>query len=275
MDHAGDVAVGDQAHRGAGRANAGDDVGMARTIEHQHGDRGGIDALGLGEPADVVGRRRVEFDDALLVAGADRDLLHVDVGRVQQRAAIGHRHGRDRARHVLGAQRGAFERIDGDIDLRAGVDADLLADEQHRRLVALALADHDGAFDRQLVEFAAHRVDRGLVGRLLLAVAAQPRRRHRRALRHAHDLERQNALEQQLRRNGNMGRHRLTPLRRHSGSRGPHHRFTRVRSDVALVLFDPYHLRPAADHLVALHRLQRAMDRILGGGVGDQDDRNR
>ena len=32
-------------------------------------------------------------------------------------------------------------------------------------------------------------------------------------------------------------------------------RFARVRSERALVLFDPYHLRPAADHLVALHRL--------------------
>src|ERR1700754_5200363 len=49
-----------------------------------------------------------------------------------------------------------------------------------------------------------HRIDRGLVGSLLLAVAAQPRGRHRRALRHAHDFERQDALEQHLRRNGNM-----------------------------------------------------------------------
>ncbi len=122
---------------------------------------------------------------------------------MEQRAALGHRHGGDRARHVLGAQGGALERIDGDVDLRAGIDADLLADEQHRRLVALALADHDGALDRQLVEFAPHRVDRGLVGGLLVAVTAQPRGRHRRAFGHAHDLQRENAL-QQLRRNGDL-----------------------------------------------------------------------
>src|SRR5216684_4571936 len=73
-------------------------------------------------------------------------LFRSHVGRVQQRAAIGHRHGRDRARHVLGAQRGALERIDGDIDLRPGIEPDLLADEQHRRFVAFALADDDGAF---------------------------------------------------------------------------------------------------------------------------------
>ena len=77
--------------------------------------------------------------------------------------------------------------------------ADLLADEQHRRLVALALADHHGAVDRQLVELAPHGVDRRLVGGLLVAAAAQPRRRHRGALGHAHDLEREDALEHLVR----------------------------------------------------------------------------
>ncbi|MGY2935723.1 hypothetical protein ACVWZ6_005325 [Bradyrhizobium sp. GM6.1] len=119
---------------------------------------------------------------------------------MQQSTAVGHRHGGDRARHVLGAQRGAFERVDRDVDLRAGVHADLLADEEHRRLVAFALADDDGALDRELVELAPHRVHRGLVGRLLVAVPAQTRRRHRRPLRHTHDLQRENALEQCLRR---------------------------------------------------------------------------
>jgi hypothetical protein len=74
--------------------------------------------------------------------------------------------------------------------------SDLLADEQHRRLVALALADHDGALDRQLVELAPHGVDRGLVGRLFVAMAAQPSRRHRGALGHPDDFKRKNALEQ-------------------------------------------------------------------------------
>jgi len=54
-------------------------------------------------------------------------------------------------------------------------------------------------------------VDRGLVRRLLVAVSAQPRRGDRRTFRHPHDLERQDALEQQLLRNGNMRRHLDTP----------------------------------------------------------------
>ena len=107
------------AHRRAGLAHAGDQVGVARPVEDQRGDLGRLHALGLGEIADVLFGRRVEIDDALRIAGADRDLVHVDVGRVQQRAALGHGHGGDRARHVLGAQRRAFERIDRDVDLRA------------------------------------------------------------------------------------------------------------------------------------------------------------
>ncbi len=65
------------------------------------------------------------------------------------------------------AQVRAFERIDGDVDLvelarRIAVrllrHADFLADVQHRRFVALALADDDRAVDRDRVELLAHRL---------------------------------------------------------------------------------------------------------------------
>src|SRR5258707_3323086 len=57
----------------------------------------------------------------------------------------------------------------------------------------------------------------------------------------------------------------------YNGSCGPP---SIIRARAALVFLDPYHLRPAGDHLVALHRLQRAIDRVLAGGIGDQDDRH-
>ena len=151
--------------------------------------------------------RGVEIDDALRIAGSDGDLVHVDVGRGEQRAGLGHGHHGDRARHVLGAEGRAFERVDRDIDLRAVAVADLLADEQHRRFVALALADHDGAVDRQLVELAPHGVDRRLVGGLLVAAAAQPRRGDRRALGDAHQLQREDAFDELTGLNGNALRH--------------------------------------------------------------------
>src|SRR5947209_3465547 len=43
----------------------------------------------------------------------------------------------------------------------------------------------------------------------------------------------------------------------------------------ALVLFNPYHLRTTADHLVTLHRLQRAAHRVFAGRIGNQNDRHR
>jgi len=198
VDDTGDVTVGDQPHRGAGPAHADDHVGVARAVENERRDVRGLDALGLGELQDVVASGRIEIDHAFRIARPDRDLLHIDVRRVQQRAFIGHRNSGDRARHVLGAQRGTLERVDRDIDFRALPGPHLLADEQHRRLVKLALADHHGAVDRQVVELAPHGVDRGLIGRLLGAASAQPRRRDRRPLGHAHDLERQDALQNQI-----------------------------------------------------------------------------
>ena len=204
-DHARHVAVGDEADRGADAPAGGDQIGVARTVEDQRGDLAGLHALGLRERMDVFFRRRVEIDDARGIAGADGDLVHVDVGRVEQRAGLRHRHHRDRARHVLGAQRRAFQRIDGDVDLRARRRAHPLADEQHRRLVALALADDDRAVDGQAVEFAAHRVDGGLVGGLLVAAAAQARGGDGGALGDAHEFERQNALDDVLLFNDEIG----------------------------------------------------------------------
>ena len=72
--------------------------------------------------------------------------------------------------------------------------ADPLAVEEHRRLVLLALADHDDAVHVDAVEHVAHRVDRGGVGRLLVAAADQPRGAERRRLGHADQLEREVAV---------------------------------------------------------------------------------
>ena len=47
---------------------------------------------------------------------------------------------------------------------------DLLADVEHRRFVALALADDDGAVDRHRVHHAAHRLDGDLVGLVAIAL---------------------------------------------------------------------------------------------------------
>ena len=100
---------------------------------------------------------------------------------MQQAAALRRGQHRDRVRRAGRAQVRAFERIDGDVhfveahrprtvDLGGVHLADLLADEQHRRFVALAFADDDGAVDRHGVHHAAHRLDGDLVGLVPIAL---------------------------------------------------------------------------------------------------------
>ena len=71
------------------------------------------------------------------------------------------------------------------------VPADLLADEQHRRLVALALADDDRAGELDLVHRPAHRLDRGPVGVVLLAPPHEAGGRQRRRLGDPDHLQRE------------------------------------------------------------------------------------
>jgi hypothetical protein len=66
---------------------------------------------------------------------------------MQHRAARPHGDDGQRVGHVLGGQRRAFQRVERDIDLGAVAIADLLADIEHRRFVALAFADDDDALD--------------------------------------------------------------------------------------------------------------------------------
>jgi hypothetical protein len=109
---------------------------------------------------------------------------------VQEGAVLRHGERGDGARHVLGAERRAFERIDRDVHLGSGSGADFLADEQHRRFVHLAFADHHGAVDGKRAQLAAHGIDRGLIRHLFRAAAAQPRCGHGGLLRYPHDFER-------------------------------------------------------------------------------------
>jgi hypothetical protein len=105
-------------------------------------------------------------------SGAGDQLLHVeDRARVVHGAALGDGHDRDGVRHALGHQGGAVDGVDGDVALGALAAADLLAVEQHRRLVLLALADDDDALHRDGADQLAHRVDRRAVAAVLVAAA--------------------------------------------------------------------------------------------------------
>ena len=143
----------------------------------------------------VLGRGIADVD----LAGGhrpDAELLHVGVGGVGQAARLGRGEDRDRAGLAVGDEVGALERVDRDVHSRHVVavgagPADALADVQHRRLVALALADDDPAGEVDLVHRPAHGLGRGGVGLVLLAAAHEPRRFDRRRLGDADHLERE------------------------------------------------------------------------------------
>ena len=50
-------------------------------------------------------------------------------------------------------------------------ETDFFADEQHRRLVALAFADHDGAVDRHRIHDAPHRFNGDVIRFVAVALA--------------------------------------------------------------------------------------------------------
>ena len=118
---------------------------------------------------------------------------------MQQPALARRREHGDGVRLAGGAEVRALERIDGDVhggqraprELRLRAHADLLADVEHRRFVALTFADDDRAVDRDRVERLAHRLDRDLVRLVPVALAHGVGAGDRRLLDDAEEVERE------------------------------------------------------------------------------------
>ena len=89
----------------------------------------------------------------------------------------------------VGAEVRALEGVDGDIDfgqplLPVRAAPDTLADEEHRGLVPLPLADDDQTVDRHAIEPLAHRLHRNPVGTMAIALTHRVRAGNRRLLDH-------------------------------------------------------------------------------------------
>ena len=126
----------------------------------------------------------------------DGDLLHVgDALPAEHRAALGERDDGDGVGQALGEQGGAVNGIHGDVGLGWQAVADPLAGVEHRRLVLLALADHDDAVHVDGVQREAHGVDGGLVGGDLVALAHPAGGRQRGSLGNASQLEGEVTIE--------------------------------------------------------------------------------
>ena len=140
---------------------------MARAIEnaYDHVFHGLAERSGNG--GHVLGRRLVNTDYAR-TGGPGGDLVHVGVGRVQQRSSWRHRNGRERVGLAERAQIRALEGIDRNIKFFPAK-PQLLADEEHGSLVALAFADDDPPAYIKVVEGVAHSCRGRLICRRLIA----------------------------------------------------------------------------------------------------------
>ena len=81
------IAVADQADAGAGRADVGDELLVARPIEHDDDQILDVAAETLRRSRSGCRRTGASRCDRVLRARPDDELLHVEVGRVQQAAA--------------------------------------------------------------------------------------------------------------------------------------------------------------------------------------------
>ncbi len=143
---AGDVAVGDQAHARAGGADRLDALLVARAVEHDDHHVAHVGALALGDQLDGLAERAVEVEQ---VGDARRrrpssPCRRTGPGRTSCRARTA------RSPPARSACPSAASRVPSSgstamSTARRRAVADVLAVVEHRRLVLLALADHDDA----------------------------------------------------------------------------------------------------------------------------------
>ena len=111
-----EIAVGNQADARASRTDLLDQLLVARTVEHGDDEVLDVALEAARDRLQVLGDRRVQAD-RMLGARSDDQLFHVEIGRVEQAAAVRCREHGDRVGRAGGTQVRALERIDRDVDL--------------------------------------------------------------------------------------------------------------------------------------------------------------
>ena len=166
------IAIGDRLHTGAGGTDLSDQILVAGAVHHHDHQFVLGHAEALAEDVNVFGGR---LADVHLAFGSrrGRQLLHVEVGGVEEATAVGGGEYGHRATLAVSAQVGALAGIHGEVHTRARAAAHLFTDVKHRGLVALPLADHDAALHGDLAHALAHRLDRGGIGLVFQAHAGE------------------------------------------------------------------------------------------------------
>ena len=115
-DGRGEIAVADESNAARRRPGFRQSADSCRyAIEHDHDEVLDVPVEAPGDLLQVVRDRRIEIHRVLRLRSDDQ-LLHVNVGRVQQPAPLGGGQHGDRTRGSGGAEVRALEGVDGDID---------------------------------------------------------------------------------------------------------------------------------------------------------------
>ena len=170
------VAVDDQPHPGAGRADLAHRLVVALAVEHHDHHVADVGPLALGDqPERLAGSGRSRSSRSA-ISGPPAIFSMYTIGpglNIVPRSASAITEIALGIPSAVSAR--ALERVDRDVDLRRAAVADLLAVVEHRRLVLLPLPITTTPSIETAVEHVAHRVDGRLVGTLLVAAADHPR----------------------------------------------------------------------------------------------------
>src|SRR6267143_144747 len=189
-----EVAIANQPDARTRRAYLFNELFVPRPVQYDHHEIFNVAVQPLGNRLQVVGYRCIQVHRAFARRSHDQ-FFHVQVGRVQQPAALARRQHRDGIRRARRAQVRSFQRIHGDVHLRKQCfrsvrpQSYLFADVQHRRFIALAFTNHNRPVNLHRVHRLAHRFHGHFIGVVPVAESHRARRRNRRVFHHAQKIQ--------------------------------------------------------------------------------------
>jgi hypothetical protein len=171
-DGGADIAVADGLDPGTGSTDLSNQTLVACPVHADDDQLVDPEPQALRQDLQVFSGGVADVNLALGRRGS-RQLVHVEVGSVEQAPSLaGGQNGHGTVLGV-GAEIGSLAGIDGKIHTGAHAAADLLTDVQHRRLVTLSLADDDPTLHGDLPHAQTHGLDSRLVSLVLFTVAGE------------------------------------------------------------------------------------------------------
>ena len=166
------ITIGDGLDASTGGTDFSDQILVTSTVHHNDVQLINGKTQALAEDLDVLSGRLADVNLAL---GGRRSsqLLHIEVGGVEQTTTVGSGEDSHGAALVERAEVGAFARVNSKVNAGAGAGADFFSDVKHRGFITFTLADHDAALHLDLIHALAHGINGQCIGFILQAFAGE------------------------------------------------------------------------------------------------------